>query len=128
MIIFLLLLIVACSKNSFSRNTTIEQYFTTVLKQADINQIDLNTVVDFAWEKAYIFQPYTNQEYINEKLGINFKDPSQIGYRDDILLLVFVRNNNVIQYAEIDRQKTNVSIGEKEYLTPSRAVIQITRS
>ncbi|WP_148361125.1 hypothetical protein [Bacillus timonensis] len=60
-------------------------------------------------------------------MGIDFKDPSNIDFRDDIYLMVFVNDDQVIQYVEVERQGADFTIGEKKYLTPSDDVIQINR-
>jgi hypothetical protein len=80
------------------------------------------------WEKAFLFTPYSTQEAIEEQLGVHFQDPSDIAWRDDIYLLVFMNNEKVIQYVEIDRLGADFSIGEKKYLTPSDDLIMIERN
>ncbi len=79
----------------------------------------------FDWDKAYLFTPYSTQESITEQLGVDFKDPSDIDWRDDIYLLVFLDSDQVIQYAELERQGADFSIGEKQYLTPTDDIINI---
>lgn len=81
----------------------------------------------FKWDKAFLFAPYTPQESIDEQIGVDFKDQSNIDSRDDIYLLVFLYGDKVVQYAVINRQQSDFSIGVKEYLTPSNASIKIER-
>ncbi|MDF1999066.1 hypothetical protein [Peribacillus frigoritolerans] len=81
----------------------------------------------FDWEKAFIFTPYSTQEGIEEQLGVNFNDPSDIDWRDDIYLLVYLNDDKVVQYIEVDRQGADFTIGEKKHLTPSDDLITIER-
>lgn len=87
----------------------------------------LNTFDDFEWDKAFLIQPYTTQADIEKQIGIKFTDPSNIGSRDDIYLLVFVDEGKAVQYAEIERLHTTFSLGDKEYLEPTNDVIYIER-
>lgn len=87
----------------------------------------IDSFVDFKWDKAFLVQPYTTQTDLEKQLGVKFTDPSNIGTRDDIYLLIFVNENKVVQYAEIERLKTTFSLGDKEYLEPSNDIIYIER-
>lgn len=85
-------------------------------------------MANFDWDKAYLFTPYSTQEGINEQFRVEFKDTSNIDHRDDIYLLVFLNSDKVVQFVEINRQQSDFSIGKKEYLTPSNALINIQRN
>ncbi|WP_234396931.1 hypothetical protein [Bacillus massiliglaciei] len=124
-VILSLLLLVGCAQH----NKELEKSFSSIVEEKSKNEIDVKSITNFDWEKAYLFTPYTPQESINEQLGVDFHDRSSIDYRDDIYLLVFLHDDKVVQYAEMDRQQTaDFSIGEKEYLTPSNASICIERN
>lgn len=47
--------------------------------------------------------------------------------RDDIYLLVFLNQEKVVQFAEIERLGFTITIGDQEYLTPSNDTIYIER-
>lgn len=123
LIIFSILALVGCSNASAElRNSELEQAINSMLSDENTSEIDLNTVVDFDWDKALLFQPYTTQESMNEQLGFEFNDPSNIDKRDDIYLLVFVSDSQVVQYVELSRQQANIEVTE---ITPSNAIISI---
>ena len=126
-IIFSLLLLVGCSQSSLQQNTELEETIHSVIKDKNISEINTNSLTNFDWDKAFLFAPYTTQESIEEQLDVDFKDPSKIDIRDDIYLLVFLNDNKAVHYAEINRQQSEFSLGEKEYLTPSNASINIER-
>lgn len=126
-IILSLLLLVACSQNSVQHNTELEESISSIVVDENKSEINIKSLADFDWDKAFLFTPYTTQEGINEQLGVDFKDPSNMDSRDDIYLLVFLNDGKVVQYAEINRQQSDFSISEKEYLTPSNASINIER-
>lgn len=125
-----LILLTACSGTQ--HNTQLEKNIFSLAEYK--NNIDINSYAHFKWDRAHLFEPYTTQENINKKLGFKFKDSSDIGGRDDIYLLVFVKDNQVIQYAELPCFRQNYSIdysisyaNGKIYLTPSHSKIYITR-
>lgn len=91
------------------------------------SEIGIKTLTTFDWDKAFLFTPYSTQEAIEDELGTDFKDPSNISMRDDIYLLVFLEGNKVVQYVEMERQGSDFSIGGKGHLTPSNEVISIER-
>lgn len=124
-IIFSLLLLVGCSQSSVQQNRELEESIHSIVEDKNISEININSLTNFDWDKAFLFAPYTTQKSIDEQLGIDFKDPSKIDIRDDIYLLVFLNDNKVVHYAEINRQQSDFSVGEKEYLTPSNASINI---
>jgi hypothetical protein len=129
MISFLLiLLLVGCNQNRVQHNKDLEESIYTIVIDENNSEITIKPLTDFKWDKAFIFEPYTPQEHIEEQLGVDFKDPSNISSRDDIYLLVFLHDEKVIQYAEINRQKSDFSIGGSDYITPSKDLIKIERN
>lgn len=125
--IFSLLFLVGCNQSSVQHNTELEESIYSIVEDKSNSEVSIKSLANFNWDKAILFAPYTSQEGINEQLGVDFKDPSNIDMRDDIYLLVFLNDSKVVQYAEINRQQSNFSIGEKEYLTPSNDLISIER-
>ncbi|NMD72835.1 hypothetical protein HHO41_21675 [Bacillus sp. DNRA2] len=122
-----LLFLVGCNQSSVQHNTELEESIYSIVKDKNNREVSIKSLANFNWDKAILFLPYTTQEGINEQLGVDFKDPSNIDMRDDIYLLVFLNDNKVVQYAEINRQKSDFSIEEKEFLTPSNDLINIER-
>ncbi|WP_336046899.1 hypothetical protein [Solibacillus ferritrahens] len=129
-VLFSLLLLMGCNDSSIKRNTELEEKLHSSIIMVSDNSTSahyIDTFTDFKWENAYLFQPYTTQADIEKQLGVEFKDPSNIGSRDDIYLLVFLNQGKVVQYAEIERLRTNFSLGDKESLEPSNDIIYIER-
>lgn len=125
--IFSLLFLVGCNQSSVQHNTELEESFNSIVEDKNNSEVSIKTLAKFNWDKAILFEPYTTQDEINELLGVDFKDPSNIDMRDDIYLLVFLSDSKVVQYAEINRQQSDFSIEENEYLTPSNDLIIIER-
>ncbi|USK80764.1 membrane lipoprotein lipid attachment site-containing protein [Peribacillus frigoritolerans] len=123
--ILLILFLAGCS--NVSHNTGLEKSIFSIVEDKNNSEIRINSLTTFDWEKAFIFTPYSTQEGIEEQLGVNFNDPSDIDWRDDIYLLVFLNDDKVVQYIEIDRQGADFTIGEKKHLTPSDDLITIER-
>ncbi|KZZ83041.1 hypothetical protein [Bacillus sp. SJS] len=67
------------------------------------SEFRLSHAADFSWEKAYIFGPYTTEDEIEKELGMPFKNESNLEQREDMNIIVFVKGNRVIMYAEIPR-------------------------
>ncbi len=123
--VFCFIILAGCSSASGNHNRELEKSFSSALNEKRMEGVDLNSLTDFDWEKAYVFSPYTPQKAINEKLGFNYKDPSSIDFRDDIYLVVFLHNNKVVQYIELTTQFRNVIIDTNDgYFTPSNATIK----
>lgn len=129
-ILLSLLLITGCNNSDTIRNTEIEKRLHSSIIMVSDNSTSktyLNTFDDFEWDKAFLVQPYTTQADIEKQIGVKFTDPSNIGSRDDIYLLVFVNEGKAVQYAEIERLHTTFSLEDKEYLEPTNDVIYIER-
>jgi hypothetical protein len=128
LILFLLSFVIAgCSNNDVVHNETFENALFSLVENQQNKEIEIHSIADFKWDKAYLFQPYTTQANIEKKLGVEYKDPSNINSSDDIYLLVFLNEGKVVQYAEINRRRGEFSTGGKEYLSPSEDVLKIER-
>jgi uncharacterized protein YxeA len=125
--ILLLFLLVGCSQSNVQHNIDLEDSIYSIVEDTNKSEISIKSLTTFEWDKAFLFAPYSTQEGIEEQLGTDFEDPSNINMRDDIYLLVFLNGDKVVQYIEIERQGSDFSIGEKGHLTPSDDVISIER-
>jgi len=108
-------------------NKGLEKSISSALEKENVTEIDFNSLTEFDWDKAYLITPYTDQQSINKQLGVKFKDPSNIHYRDDIYLLVFLNKNKVVQYVEIPTKHGQLMHGSKDGFTPSNAIIKIQK-
>lgn len=129
-LLFALLLLIGCNDNNIKRNKELEEdvkSFIIMVSDDSDSELHLNGIVDFDWDKAFLLTPYTSQEEIEKQVGVKLKDLSKISLRDDIYLLIFLNNDEVVQYAEINRLQTTFSLSDQEYLTPSNDLIYIER-
>ncbi len=128
MIPFLIVLLaMGCSQGRVHHHKDLEEAIYTVVEDENNREISVGALTDFKWDQAFLFEPYTPDEQMEKELGVEFEDPSNLRSRDDIYLLVFMDDGKVIQYAEVDRQGSDFSIGGVEYLTPEQDVIEISR-
>ena len=122
-----LIFLTSCSQEVSMHNKGLEKSLSSALEKKSDPEIDLNSLTDFDWDKAYRITPYTDQEAINKQLGVKFKDPTNMVYRDDIYLLVFLDKNKVVQYVEIPTKYGQLG-GNKNGFTPSNAIIEIQKN
>jgi hypothetical protein len=120
-------MVVGCNNNGVKHNKDFEKSIYSMVKDRTNKEIEVNSIVDFKWDKAYLFEPYSTEEQFEKQLGVEYEDPSHISSRDDIYLLVFLHEGKVVQYAEIDRQRGDFSTGGKEYLSSSEDVLKVVR-
>jgi hypothetical protein len=69
--------------------------------------VKIKDLTDFKWDKVYIFPPYTGLETIDNDLGFVWPQARSIrtDYRDDINLIVFTDNKQVVAYVEHPRSQ-----------------------
>ncbi|ETI70509.1 hypothetical protein [Neobacillus vireti] len=125
LISFSLIFLASCSQVIAMHNKGLEKSISSALEKNSVTEIDLNSLTGFDWDKAYLITPYTDQETINKQLGVKFKDPTNMAYRDDIYLLVFLVKNEVVQYVKIPTKFGSLMHGNKDGITPSNAIIKI---
>ena len=96
-------------------------------KAGEVDVIDISTITPFAWERLYLFGPYTTNEQIVEATGIRRLGSlkSMIEYSDGIVLFVFVNQNKIVKHMDYYRTPDFVySIRESGY-SPSEAIFII---
>ncbi|XXM72373.1 hypothetical protein ACQ0QQ_00270 [Lysinibacillus sphaericus] len=123
----LILLLAGCSQNKIQHNKDLEESTHTVVEDEKNNGITVESITDFKWDQAYLFEPYTPEDQMEKQMGVEFEDRSNLRSRDDIYLLVFKYKGKAVQYAELDRKKCDFSIGSNEFLTPDKDLIEINR-
>ncbi|UOQ83536.1 hypothetical protein [Gracilibacillus salinarum] len=125
--LLLLLLLTYCTLNKVPHNEELRESVFFIVKDKSNTEISMNTLTDFDWDKGFLIPPYSSQESIDKQLGVHFSDPSSIDFRDDIYLFVFMKDNEVVQYVEMDVQDAKFTLGGRKYLTPLDDVIIIER-
>ena len=73
--------------------------------QSDDRVVAMSTVTDFEWNTLYVFGPYTPVEKINAQLGFDWPEAEKtyIHSSDTCYLLVFVRNQNIVNHFKVPR-------------------------
>jgi hypothetical protein len=101
----------------------------------------LKEATSFDWDKFYVFAPYTTPEDIQRSLGFNWSQSNCFGLssRDDINLLVFVKDGKVVQFLEyprgdVDFAEFTVSFEPRlskekrpDYFSPATAVFYVDK-
>ena len=123
--IFILLYLLLAGCSQVQQNTDLEKSIDSIVTDENNCEIGVKSLTSFDWEKAFLFPPYMTEEGMEERVGVQFNDPSNLNRRDDIYLLVFMNDEKVNQSVEVERHGADFTIGEEEYLTPSEDVIQI---
>ncbi len=85
------------------------------LDQPGGGKFDLNQVTQFAWDKAFFFEPWTRPEEIEKCLGIQWKLTQTIARRledDKRVAYVFMEGNKVVEFGWNLTDHINVYIDE----------------
>lgn len=71
-------------------------------KESKDTVIDLAAMTDFAWDRVYLFGPYSPPSIIYRQLGYHWYNDvvGKIQYLDDHSLLIFVQKGKVVEYLE----------------------------
>ena len=125
-ILILVTILIGCNNNLEINEGHVESRINPFMLNDDQNKVDINALTDFSWEKAYIFTPYTPKEHMTEKLGFNWKNSIGIDYRDDINLIVFVKDKTVVKYIELPRKYGDFDFEDIENeITPENAIVTL---
>lgn len=114
---------------SAENRSSLEASLSTAIRAApDGDTLQLNEVTDFAWERLYLFGPYTTDGVINEALGFNWSGAADtgIGQSDGHNLLVFVDGQEVVDWAMLGRAVGDFP-GHGEF-TPAEAKFIVRRN
>jgi hypothetical protein len=67
--------------------------------------VTISAVTDFAWDKLFIFGPYTPVDRIHAQLGFKWSEAEKthIDSSDTFYLLVFVKSSNVVRHVKLPR-------------------------
>lgn len=65
--------------------------------------VDFSMFFSTDWDTVWIIHPYTPLEKINETIGTKFKYDTAIEYSDAINLVIAMKEDEVVSYAEISR-------------------------
>ncbi len=110
---------------SVKHSKELEESLNKLIKEDNSKTIDIGDLITYDWERAYMFHPYTMEADMKDILGLKFHDPVGMALRDDVELLVVVKDDNTFEYAKIQRGNGDLSMGV-EYITPKNDVVEIT--
>jgi hypothetical protein len=67
--------------------------------------VTVSAMTDFAWDKLFVFGPYTPVERIHAQLGFKWSEAAKthIDSSDTFYLLVFVKSSNVVRHVKLPR-------------------------
>lgn len=119
----------SCSSNLI-QDETFENNLQLACTQADEGEsIDMARLTNFSWDKFFVFTPYTAVDNMESRLG--FSDirlpKTDITFRDDMNLLVFVEDHKIIHYVEYARIKGDFdkTVNKKDGFSPAEAVFKV---
>lgn len=121
-----------CSCNSQERQ--LSRSLASAIEQASQTEPALLVVTngtDFAWDKMFIFGPYTPVATIQKSLGSPWVGARKSGVESDdsFCLLVFMHDGKVIQSVSFSRASGDFAgLSSTNALSPSEAVFNITRT
>jgi hypothetical protein len=67
--------------------------------------VTVSAVTNFAWDKLFIYGPYTPVDRIHAQLGFKWSEAQKthIDSSDTFYLLVFVKSSNVVRHVKLPR-------------------------
>ena len=131
-VIYLMVLgFAACSEQQSIDAIAWEQTVLSTIqtKRGNANAVYLDLKeLPFEWDQFYVFTPYSTYDSINESLGFRWRGArkTRIHERDDINLLVFVKDGRVIQHVTQVRFEGDFStLRAAEAYTPDESFFEI---
>lgn len=121
-----------CSCNSQERRLSLS--LASAIEQASQTKpalLVIASVTDYAWDKMFIFGPYTPEATIQKSLGSPWEGARKSGIEsnDSFCLLVFMHNGKVIQSGSFSRASGDFAgLSSTNALSPSEAVFKISRT
>ena len=125
LILFLFLQVFSQSQSNVDRNIQLRSDIRSILEEKDTTEISLNILVNFEWDKAFLFIPYTSYMDIEETIGTKFMGSTD-QFIGEYYLLIFLNNDKVVHYVELPYEP-KLSIEQQRYLTPTDDLIKIER-
>ena len=68
----------ACLVVSACADSGLSEHLATAVDEGPGTQFMMSDLTDFAWQKLYVFPPYTTQKQIDRSLGFEWPDPAGI--------------------------------------------------
>ncbi len=101
-ILFLVITICGCQKSNKTLLLKLENEIKNNTEKAikageRYTVIDIKEIVDFDWEKMYVFDNYMDDNQISSHIGFTWSGPT---VRNDHWRLLFIKNNQVVSYVD----------------------------
>jgi hypothetical protein len=109
--------------------TKLEDIIQQKVDEKNATPIEIKAVTDFAWDKLFIFTPYTPTTVINKTLGFESNEIKKVemDLREEINLLVFVKDNKLVGLVEFPRRKGDFDkISNADGFSPETAKFTVT--
>lgn len=89
------------------RSRSVSRALSEQVRRGPGTTVDFAEVAPFAWDRLYVFGPYTPHQHIHETLGFPWPGVSgtTIEYSDGVNLVVFVRSGQVVYWFEYPRSQ-----------------------
>ena len=128
--ILLIPLFFSCGQNSKSLKISNDNEHLGLLKKEIISGkeiIRFESIMKFDWDSLIILPPYSLPEEVGEKHNIDLKSIEHFGIksRDDINLVIFLKNSKPIRAIECPRYPGDFSNNEIEIIEKSKANYKI---
>lgn len=117
-----------------SQEKQLSRSFASAIEQASQKEpahLIVTNITDFAWDKMFIFGPYTPVATIQQALGIPWEGARKSGieWNDSFCLLVFMHDGKVVQSCSLSRASGDFSgFSSTNALSPSEAVFKISQT
>jgi len=69
----------------------------------DVGVVNVSEVASFAWDRLFVFSPYTTSAQVEKELGFRWSESARIESSDSFVLLVFVDHGRVVRFIEQPR-------------------------
>lgn len=100
-ILAMIILISGCDTSFMAENPDLEKSFKEYVHE---DTLILSDITDFDWDVVFIMEPYTPYETILNEHGIsNKKIETNIESLDDIILIIFCKDKQIVQYCNLPR-------------------------
>ncbi|SNZ14234.1 hypothetical protein SAMN05421503_2281 [Terribacillus aidingensis] len=121
-VLILIVILIIVPRISVSHDKTLEASLHEQLQTASSETFDFGDHIDYEWKEVIIFPPYTDEAYMKAKLGMRFHDPVDMSLRDDMELVVVVKDNGTFAYARAFTRYGYLQ-QQQDNITPENAVI-----
>lgn len=106
-----------------------EEAIQTALSEPDTPAVlSLSRVIDTPWEQVVIFTPYSDPRAIEKEMDIQLDRArhTRINSRDDIHVLLFLREGQTLRMVEYPRSKGDFKLDETTLFEREEAVFRIS--